>query len=109
MWLSSHRDAWERRGLYTTVSVRTGWPLITRSSSTYATTSLAELVYLLGKAIYDELKPRSSKWVDRFFRTVGSLRMGFKFDPVTGDPVLDISLGDIQAPQTTLDEIFRYL
>lgn len=32
----------------------------------YATTSLAELVYLLGKAIYDELKPRSSKWVDRF-------------------------------------------
>lgn len=75
----------------------------------YATTSLAELVYLLGKAIYDELKPRSSTWVDRFFRTVGSLRMGFKFDPVTGDPVLDISLGDIQAPQTTLDEIFRYL
>ena len=44
----------------------------------YATTSLAEFVYLLGKAIYDE-------------------------------PSFDISLGDIQTPQTTLDEIFEYL
>ena len=35
--------------------------------------------------------------------------MGFKMDALTGEPGLDISLGDIQTPQTTLDEIFRYL
>ena len=29
--------------------------------------------------------------------------------PVTGEPSFDIGLGDIQAPQTTLDEIFAYL
>lgn len=75
----------------------------------YATTSLTEFVYLLGKAIYEELRPKNRTWIDRFLRTVSSLRMGVRFDPTTGEPSLDISLGDIQAPQTTLDEIFQYL
>ena len=33
----------------------------------YATTSLAEFVYLLGKAIYEELKPRKTRWAEGFF------------------------------------------
>ena len=37
------------------------------------------------------------------------MRAGFKLDMVTGEPCFDIGLGDIQAPQTTLDEIFAYL
>lgn len=75
----------------------------------YATTSLAEFVYLLGKAIYDELKPKKTAWTERFFQILTSLRVGFKLDTVTGEPSFDIGLGDIQAPQTTLDEIFTYL
>lgn len=75
----------------------------------YATTSLAEFVYLLGKAIYDELKPKKTAWTKRFFQILASLRVGFKLDTVTGEPSFDIGLGDIQAPQTTLDEIFTYL
>lgn len=75
----------------------------------YATTSLAEFVYLLGKAIYDELKPKKTIWAERFFQIITSLRAGFKLDMVTGEPSFDIGLGDIQAPQTTLDEIFTYL
>ena len=75
----------------------------------YATTSLAEFVYLLGKEIYLRLKPQKSVWSERFFQIVRSLRVGFKMDPVTGEPGFDIGLGDIQAPQTTLDEIFEYL
>lgn len=75
----------------------------------YATTSLAELVYLLGKAIYEELKPKGRQWTERFFQVIGSLRMGFKLDAMTGEPSFDIGLGDIQTPQTTLDEIFEYL
>ncbi len=75
----------------------------------YATTSLAEFVYLLGKAIYEELKPKGKVWTERFFQVISSLRMGFKLDVTTGEPSFDISLGDIQTPQTTLDEIFTYL
>ena len=35
--------------------------------------------------------------------------MGFKLDPVTGQPTFDLGLGDIQTPITTLDEIFAYI
>lgn len=75
----------------------------------YATSSLAEFVYLLGKTIYEELKPKKTVWAEKFFQIITSLRVGFKMDAVTGEPGLDIGLGDIQTPQTTLDEIFQYL
>ena len=75
----------------------------------YATSSLAEFVYLLGKTIYETLKPKRTAWAEKFFQMIASLRVGFKLDAVTGEPGFDIGLGDIQAPQTTLDEIFRYL
>ncbi len=75
----------------------------------YATSSLAEFVYLLGKAIYEELKPKKTQWTELFFNIISSLRIGFKLDTITGEPTFDIGLGDIQSPQTTLDEIFQYL
>lgn len=75
----------------------------------YATSSLAEFVYLLGKTIYEELKPKKTAWTEKFFQVIASLRVGFKLDAITGEPGFDIGLGDIQVPQTTLDEIFRYL
>ena len=75
----------------------------------YATTSFAEFVYLLGKEIYEQLKPLSTQWKERFFQIISSFRVGFKLDPMTGTPSLDLGLGDIQKPQTTLDEIFSYI
>ena len=75
----------------------------------YATTSLNELVYVLGKEIYEQLKPKTTAWKEKFFQTIASLRIGAKLDPMSGLPSLDLGLGDIQAPQTTLDEIFSYL
>ena len=75
----------------------------------YATTSFAEFVYLLGKEIYEQLKPQSTQWKERFFQIISSFRVGFKLDPMTGTPSLDLGLGDIQTPQTTLDEIFAYI
>ena len=75
----------------------------------YATTSFAEFVYLLGKEIYEQLKPQSTQWKERFFQIISSFRVGFKLDPMTGIPSLDLGLGDIQMPQTTLDEIFVYI
>lgn len=75
----------------------------------YATTSLAEFVYTLGKEIYEQLKPQTTIWKEKFFQTITSFRMGFKLDTVTGAPGFDLGLGDIQVPQTSLDEIFAYI
>lgn len=75
----------------------------------YATTSLEEFVFLLGKAICEQLKPRGRVWLERFFQVVASLRMGFTLDAMSGEPTFNLSLGDIHTPQTTLDEIFTYL
>ena len=75
----------------------------------YATTSLTEFVYTLGKEIYAQLKPLSAVWKDKFFQVISSFRVGFKLDSMTGAPSFDLGLGDIQAPQTTLDEIFAYI
>lgn len=75
----------------------------------YATSSLAEFVYMLGKEIYEVLKPRKTLWAERFFQVISSLRVGFKLDATTGEPGFDIGLGDIKTPLTTLDEIFEYL
>lgn len=75
----------------------------------YATTSIAEFVYTIGKEIYEQLKPQTTVWKEKFFQVIGSLRMGFKLDSMTGTPTFDLGLGDIQTPQTTLDEIFAYI
>ena len=75
----------------------------------YATTSLAEFVYTLGKEIYEQLKPQSTIWKEKFFQIITSFRVGFKLDAMSGAPSLDLGLGDIQTPQTTLDEIFTYI
>lgn len=75
----------------------------------YATTSLSELVYTLGKEIYEQLKPHSTVWKEKFFQTISSFRVGFKLDAMTGAPSFDLGLGDIQVPSTSLDEIFSYI
>lgn len=75
----------------------------------YSTNTLSEFVYLLGKAIYKELKPLHSQWGEKFFTAIKSLRPGFKIDTMTGEPVFDIGLGSVDQPQTSIDEIFAYL
>jgi len=75
----------------------------------YSTSSLREFVFALGKEIFEELKPKGSKFLDQFFSVITSLRTGFRLDPDTGEPSFEIGLGDIQQANTTLDEIFRYL
>lgn len=75
----------------------------------YATDNLSDFVSLFGKEIFNKLKPLHEKRMERFFGILKSLRPGFKLDTVTGEPVFDIGLGQIEQPQTTLDEIFTYL
>lgn len=75
----------------------------------YATGSLKELVFSLGKHIFDKLKPRGKKFVEQFFTIITSLRPAFKLDSVSGQPVFDIGIGDIKQPVLSLEEIFTYL
>lgn len=75
----------------------------------YATGSLKELVFLLGKHIFETLKPRGRKFAEGFFSAIGSLRPAFKLDAVTGEPVFDIGIGEIRRPEASLEELFAYL
>jgi AAA+ ATPase superfamily predicted ATPase len=75
----------------------------------YATTSLQEFVYKLGKEIFEQLKPKGKKFIEHFFSIISSLRPAFKLDEVTGSPVFDIGIGEIRSAEFTLEEIFTYL
>ena len=73
------------------------------------TSSLREFTYLLGRAIYDTLLPRSSKMATLFVQTIKSISGKFGFDPITNMPTFNVELGDIERPEYTLEEIFQYL
>lgn len=74
----------------------------------YATKSLAEFTYELGRTILSVLKSKERKAWEHFIQIVGSLRTGITFDAL-GKPSWNIEIGDINSPQISLDEIFQYL
>lgn len=75
----------------------------------YATDTLKEFVYKLGKEIFDTLKPKGKQFIDAFFTMISSLRPAFKLDTMTGAPTFDIGIGEINQAVFTLEEIFKYL
>ena len=75
----------------------------------YPTTSLHELVLFLSKEIYSVLVPKGKAVIDKFLAGLHSLAGSIGYDPISGLPTFDIKLGDIHAPESTLEEIFRYL
>ena len=81
----------------------------TFSIDLYPTSSLAELILLLAKEITGPLKTKGQSLLESFLGIVKSLRPGFKVDPVTGQFVFDLSLGEIVKPVDSLKEIFQYL
>lgn len=74
----------------------------------YATKSLAELTYELGRAILSVLKSKERRAWERFLQVVGSFRTGITLDAL-GQPSWNLEIGDIQTPKVSLDEIFSYL
>ena len=74
----------------------------------YATSSLQEFVNVLGRNVMDALKPFGKKVLQRFIDVVTSLRADISFD-VFGQPSWGVSIGSIDNPETSLDEIFRFL
>ena len=74
----------------------------------YATKNVGDFVNVLGKAVIDELRPKGKKAWERFISVVSSLRSEISFD-MNGMPVWSVSMGAIDNPSITLDEIFSYL
>lgn len=75
----------------------------------YAASTLQEMCYIFGKAVLERLKSKKTQHLESFLKTIKSLRPGFKIDPLTGEPTFELSIGAIENPETTLDEIFSYL
>lgn len=73
------------------------------------TSCLREFTFLLGKEIYDTLLPLSRKMTNLFLQTLKSISGKFGFDPISNFPTFNIELGDIDQPEYTLQEIFKYL
>lgn len=73
------------------------------------TSSLREFTYILGREIFRTLLPLGRRMVGRFISALRSISGKFGFDPLTGTPTFNLELGDIERPEYTLDEIFRYL
>lgn len=73
------------------------------------TSSLREFTYILGREIFRTLLPLGRRMVGRFVSALRSISGKFGFDPLTGTPTFNLELGDIERPEYTLDEIFRYL
>ena len=73
------------------------------------TSCLQELVHELGRAVYDQTVPHGKKMTQRFLKAIKSLSGKMGFDANTGMPTFSLGLGDIEQPEYTLDEIFRYL
>lgn len=75
----------------------------------YATGSLKEFVFLFGKHIFDTLKTKGQRFVERFISYISSLRPALKIDQYTGSFIFDIGIGEIEQPERSLEEIFGYL
>lgn len=89
-------------------------PVITDDTLTFfidilQTNSLNEFTYLLGKTIFTTLLKKNEAKVRGFLAALKSLKGSFGFDPISGSPTFNISLGDIKTPEYTLDEIFGYI
>lgn len=74
----------------------------------YATSSLRDLVNVLGKEILHSLKPKGRGAWEIFINAIQSLRQEISFD-INGNPTWSLGLGAISNPEVTIEEIFQYL
>ncbi|MDR2473082.1 MAG: ATP-binding protein, partial [Tannerella sp.] len=74
----------------------------------YATRSLSDLANKMGKQILNTLKSRGKKAWTVFVQSLKSVKSEISYD-INGNPSWSVGLGQIQDPETTLDEIFHYL
>lgn len=82
---------------------------ITPFSLTYSHLKSREFTYILGKEIFETLTPRSKKMARLFVQTAEIDQWQVWLDPLTNLPTFNVELGDIDRPEYTLEEVFKYL
>lgn len=75
----------------------------------YALHNLKELVCALANEVFRKLAPKQNNFVQRFTSFVRSIQTSFSIDQFSGVPQVSFSLGDIEQPELSLDEIFACL
>ena len=63
---------------------------------------------MLSEAIIKTVNVEKS-WYEKFTAFMKSLRVGFNIDALSGEPNIDIRIGDIEFPEKTVRELFDYL
>lgn len=82
---------------------------ITISIDILHTTTFREFILAFGTAVFDCVATRSEKWRKQFVTFLKSLSASFGYDAASNLPTFDIKIGDVQQPEYTLQEIFKYL
>ena len=75
----------------------------------YHTSTLREFVYSFGQQVFSTLKGKSDTMLTKFVQTLKSINAQFSYDAQTNMPAFNLSLGDFQRPDYTLEEIFYAL
>ena len=75
----------------------------------YDTSTLRELTFRLGKEVYDKMSLWDKARGIGFLGVLQSLKGEFSVDPVSMSPRFALSVGQINNPEATLDEILEYL
>ncbi len=73
------------------------------------TTSIRELTYAFGSAVFNVLRSKSRRMLMNFAQGLKSINAKFGFDAMNGTPTFSLELGDIAQPEFTLAEIFSCL
>ena len=73
------------------------------------TSSIQELTYELGKAVFNTLASKGQKMQKLALATMKSLIGNITIDPMTSLPVFGLAIGNIQNPSYSLEEIFKTL
>ena len=73
------------------------------------TSSLQEFTYEFGKAVFNTLASKGQKMQKLAIATMKSLMGNITIDPATMLPTFGLSIGNIQNPAYSLEEIFRTL
>ena len=74
----------------------------------YTCKNLREMVYLLANEVFKKIAKKQTL-LERLLRILRSLKTTITYNVTTGLPEFGLALGEIQQPETTLDEILNYL
>lgn len=74
----------------------------------YTAKNLREMVCMLANEVFKKIV-RKESLLAKLVRIVQSLKTSVTYNGITGEPEVNIGIGEIEHPEVTLDEIFYYM